>query len=186
MRLVIRLLAGLAAVMLSALLLITLVPVAFGWHSQVVVSGSMRPAIRPGDVIIVQPVPAYRLTAGQIVAVDNPAKPGTRLLHRLVRRNADGTLVTRGDANDVDDSTPVPPESVVGLARLRVPYIGLGLLWWQQGRYGPLALAVLLVLTIAYVASSDPKARPTVAAGRHRAHGRATSGAAGRHRAVAV
>jgi hypothetical protein len=71
-------------------------------------------------------------------------------MHRLVARNPDGTLTTRGDANGADDSTPVPAAAVRGLPRLDVPYVGLPVLWLHQGRYGPLAaLALVLVAAVA-------------------------------------
>src|SRR5581483_1441292 len=73
-------------------------------------------------------------------------------LHRVVRRNQDGTLVTRGDANRVDDSTPVRVEAVKGLARLRVPFVGLATYWLRTGQYLKFSVLGLVVIGALVVA----------------------------------
>lgn len=126
----------------------SLIPVAFGWQTAVIVTGSMHPAVRVGDVVATAPVrteDVSRLPAGSVLLMDDPAKPGTLLLHRLVKHRDDGTLITKGDANRSRDSTPVPPQNVKGVARLRVPSVGLPVLWARQGEWAPLAAVVLLV-----------------------------------------
>ncbi|HLL67673.1 MAG TPA: signal peptidase I [Micromonosporaceae bacterium] len=135
----------------STLLLISVAPVLAGWSSEVVVSGSMLPRIAPGDVVVSQPVTAAEVAVGQIVLIANPARPGTLLMHRVIGRDPDGSLRTRGDANDVDDSTPVPASMVRGLPRIRIPYLGLPALWQRHGRYD-LVATVCLVLMGATVA----------------------------------
>src|SRR5881392_868454 len=89
--------AALAA--LGGLLLWSLVPVLFGWTVTVVVSGSMVPTLRPGDVVVVSPVRAAdvgRLTPGKVILVADPAHPGQLLSHRLVGFTTDGNLITKG------------------------------------------------------------------------------------------
>ena len=58
-------------------------------------------------------------------------------MHRFVRVDDDGLLVTRGDANNADDSTPVALDAVVGIGTLRVPWIALPIVWLREG---PVAL----------------------------------------------
>ena len=120
----------------SAFLLWSLVPAMGDWTTHVVVSGSMMPRVAVGDVVVSQPVAAETLTVGQVVMVENPARPGTMLMHRFMERTPDGSLITRGDANMSADSTPVPPDHVRGLPRLRIPYVGLPIIWLNEGRYG--------------------------------------------------
>jgi len=130
----------------------SVIPTAFGWTTSVVVSGSMTPAVRVGDVVSAAPIPAgsvQGLNKGTVILMDNPAQPGKLLLHRLVRHQPDGTLITKGDANDHEDSSPVPPQNVKGVARLRVPMIGLPVVWAKQRLYPPLiALVVLLGIVL--------------------------------------
>lgn len=164
----VRLVVLVGLMMVPAMLIWSLVPVVFGWRSQVILSGSMAPRIHPGDVVVAQPRTADQVTPGQVVLVDNPARPGTLLLHRVVRREPDGSLVTRGDANPDVDSTPVPAARVRGLGRLRVPFIGLPVLWAREGRYG--ALAATGVAAVLFVAASALVLRdPSRPKGRARA-----------------
>jgi signal peptidase len=138
----------------SALLFWSVVPHLVGWSSEVVVSGSMMPRVAPGDVVVSQPVRAENLLPGQVILVANPARPGTLLMHRMVSRYPDGSLKTKGDANNEADSTPVPAAMVRGLPRLRVPYVGLPMLWLRQGQYRLLLLTALVLLTSVIVSIS--------------------------------
>lgn len=140
----------------GGMVLIAIIPVVLGWHTTVVVSGSMSPGIKPGDVIASAPVrnaDRSGIASGTIVLVKNPARPGELLMHRLVRYDADGRLILKGDANASADSTPVPLDQVQGVARLRVPLVGLPLLWVRQGRFQPVvATAILLFALVAWQA----------------------------------
>jgi signal peptidase I len=83
------------------------------------------------------------------------------VLHRVVRRQDDGSLVTRGDANVADDSSPVSPDAVVAVPRLRVPYVGLPALWLEEGERRRLLAAGLALLVCALPLLSDPRPAAT-------------------------
>ncbi|WP_436521661.1 signal peptidase I [Actinoplanes sp. HUAS TT8] len=130
-----------------ALLVAALIPLLSGWSLSVVASGSMSPAVEPGDVVLTAPPPAERLRVGAVIRFRPANRAGRAVLHRIARIDAQGRLVTKGDANRVADAEPVPPGAVTGIGRLRVPYAGLPVLWWLRGDYLRLALAgVLLVM----------------------------------------
>ena len=75
-------------------------------------------------------------------------------LHRFVRVDDDGRLVTRGDANTSDDSSPVTLDAVVGIGTLRVPWIAVPIVWAREGRWVFLGLVgAALALTLAVAAS---------------------------------
>jgi signal peptidase len=141
----------------------------------VVVSGSMAPQVDVGDVVLTRSVSTAELRPGQVLLFDDPQRPGRLLLHRLVSFDASGRLVTRGDANQSDDSVHVAPSDVRGLARVRVPYVGLPAQWRLEGRFGAIALtAAALAGAAAFVAGGlGPvgavirAAEPRRAGGRH-------------------
>jgi signal peptidase len=142
-----------ARVVATTLLTITLglvawsvLPRAAGWSPSVVMTGSMEPRLHPGDVVLSAPADAQTVRPGQIILVTNPAQPSHLLVHRFVRWNAAGQIITKGDANRAEDSTPVPPASVHGLPRLRLPYVGLGVVWLRNHDWQHLGLAVLVLL----------------------------------------
>ncbi|WP_158319178.1 signal peptidase I [Actinoplanes xinjiangensis] len=131
----------------------SVIPVAFGWTSVVVTSGSMGPRLRSGDVAIASPATGVQMVPGQPVLADNPVRPGKLLLHRVIRRNTDGSLVTKGDANPSEDSTPVPAASVVGRPRLLVRYIGLPVYWHGVGEHRKVAVTGVVGALLLLVAS---------------------------------
>ncbi|WP_324650215.1 signal peptidase I [Georgenia sp. H159] len=130
-------------VTLAGLLLWSVLPAVLGWQPTVVMSGSMEPSIRTGDMVLTRDVPAGALRPGHVVLVDDPSRPGSRLMHRLVETDDDGGLVLRGDANEDPDSTPVAAADVRGVGIIRVPWVGLPYVWTAEGRYPSLAVTVL-------------------------------------------
>ncbi len=84
-----------------------------------IVSGSMYPAVRAGDLLQVAPMPAEELQPGDILLCHNQ---GQLICHRLVRRYANiGKLyvVTKGDRSSKCDP-PLAANQVLGrVVRLR-------------------------------------------------------------------
>lgn len=142
-----------ALVVLSSMVAFTLIPALFGWQPDVILTGSMAPSIMAGDVVVSSPVQANQVMPGRVLLVNNPLHPGELLMHRVVSINEDGSIVTRGDANNANDSTPVPLSDVKGLPRLRVPMIGLPALWIRHGDWLPLLATVAGLLGAAWGAS---------------------------------
>ncbi|MGH8913394.1 MAG: signal peptidase I [Acidimicrobiia bacterium] len=146
---------------LAACVLVTLVPLAFGWQPYVIITGSMEPGINAGDVVLVSPHPDIDTTVGRVVGFEDPARPGHILTHRVVTINEDGTLTTKGDANPTADSAPVPAESVTGLGRVLVQFVGLPVVWARAGNWVPLIsnLAILIGAIAATVLDHEPDER---------------------------
>ena len=74
-------------------------------HMQTVLSGSMRPTVSPGDVVVTQPVLVTDLRVGDVIAFYPPGRT-VPVLHRVTSLASEGGVVavtTRGDANPVDD-----------------------------------------------------------------------------------
>src|SRR4029078_5204130 len=71
---------------------------------------------------------------------DHPAKTRT---HRVLRREADGMLVLRGDANRQADSSKVSVDDVLGLGVVRVPYVGRPVYWMAEHNWLPVGATAL-------------------------------------------
>jgi signal peptidase len=118
-------------------------PQLVGWQPRVVLTGSMLPSIRPGDVALVAPaaVGAATLPPGHVILVRDPGRSSGFYLHRIVRYDGQGRPVTRGDANPTEDWPAVEPSRVAGQLRLVVPAVGLPLIWWRDRDWPALVLA---------------------------------------------
>jgi signal peptidase I len=124
-------------VVVATLALAATAPMAFGWQTSVVRSGSMRSCIEPGDLIVAAPVTSDQpIGLGRVMTFTDPADPSKHLVHRVVAIRDDGMYTTAGDANPGDDSSPVARSAIDGLARLRIPWIGLPAVWWARGDSG--------------------------------------------------
>ena len=146
---------------LAACVAVTLVPILFGWHSYVIVTGSMEPGITAGDVVLSSPDPVIVESLGRVITFEDPARPDYVLTHRLISFNEDGTLVTKGDANPTPDSVSVPTDTVTGLGRLLVQYVGLPVVWLTTGDWLPLLLHLVILVgaVVATVLDYEPDNR---------------------------
>jgi len=94
-----------------------------GWRFDVVLSGSMEPALPLGGVVFIKPVEPADIGTGDIIAY----RSGEPLItHRVVDviDESELSLITKGDANDSPDLLPVPVANVVGKVIFDVPYLG--------------------------------------------------------------
>lgn len=121
-----------------------------GWTSTAVSSGSMRPSIWVGDAVVVQEIEDYHnLDYPTVALVEREGEQP--LLHRIRSQRADGSYVTRGDANENEDSTPVRPNQLLGVGRLAVPFVGFVALWVQTGNLVALVLLASSVTVLALI-----------------------------------
>lgn len=188
--LVLSTVAGAALVLGAGLTAWSLLPTLLGWESAVVMSGSMSPSLMPGDVAVARPIDPARSLPGQVLLVDDPDHPGSLRLHRLLAVEESG-LRLQGDANAAADTSLVSPAAVHGVGVLRIPAVGLPVVWAHEESWAPLAgtggvLAVLLAAASwsrpgAAPAAAGPLPSPRAGGGGHR-YGRRDRPAPPRHR----
>lgn len=148
---------------LLTLLGFAFIPLVFGLNSSVVMSGSMEPHIRPGDVVLTtplpqgSPVPQGRVVRFNSAAAAEPDGVARQRLHRVVGINDDGTYITAGDANADVDSVPLTRAQITGEARILVPVVGLPGYWLKTTNFPALALwAVLTLAALALLVFDEP------------------------------
>jgi signal peptidase I len=124
----------------------------FGHPMMVVLSGSMAPAIHTGDLVIDDPVgaaAASHLQAGQIISFQAGAKVITHRIEGVRVSGGQVAYVTRGDANNAIDQSPVLPSQIVGLYRTRIADGGYVL----NALHQPLTLGLLLAAPVLWFIS---------------------------------
>jgi signal peptidase I len=142
---------------LGGCLVVTLLPLLFGWRPYVVESSSMAPRIKVGDVILAAPEHNPQKLLGRVTVFHDPDpnRIGSIKSHRVVAINSDGTLTTKGDANQSVDSVHVKLSGVIGLGRLLVRYVGLPLIWVQKGEWLKFALLLASIWFAALLVMRD-------------------------------
>ena len=94
-------------------------PMPLGFGSAVVLTGSMEPTLSVNDLIFFEKSDEY--TVGDIVVYSTGGIP---IVHRVVQADMQsGVIVTRGDANNVDDD-PVSVARIKGKLFFSVPFVG--------------------------------------------------------------
>lgn len=97
-------------------------PRLLGYEVYNIISGSMEPEIPVGSLVLIDATVPEELTEGDIVAFDSGDSVVT---HRVVdNRVVEGELITRGDANDENDMTPVTYSNVHGKVVRHIPMLG--------------------------------------------------------------
>jgi signal peptidase len=116
------------AVLMGGLIVgLVIVPRLFGAEPFTVLTGSMRPLMPPGTMIIVRPVEFTDLRVGDVITYQLESGQAAVVTHRIVSIDIgdDGPrLRTQGDANPSADIEPVRAEQVRGEVWYWVPYIG--------------------------------------------------------------
>jgi signal peptidase len=123
---------------------------AFGHPILVVLSGSMSPAIKTGDLIFEDGLSAQQaqhLRVGQVVTFADPPGSQTTVTHRIVRvihRGGRVFYVTKGDANQSADTPPRPASAAIGRYAGKLPRGG----YFLFNLHRPIVLALLLAAPI--------------------------------------
>jgi signal peptidase len=139
---------GVALVLLAALALAT----AVGYRPLIEYSGSMLPAIAPGDLLITHAEPAASIRVGEIVSFDDPSLNGKLVTHRVVAIHPSAGRIgflTRGDANPTPESWSVARHARVSTLAVRIAGVGRAVAWMSDTwvRTAVLALVALVLST---------------------------------------
>lgn len=100
------------------------VPTLGGYCPLIVLTGSMEPEISSGDLIICHAIEPSEVKTGDVISFFDPEGNGLSVVtHRvveIVQENGGLSFRTKGDANNVEDKTPVPAENLVGIYQTRI------------------------------------------------------------------
>jgi signal peptidase I len=130
--------------LVSGLLILVFLTPASGWRAFDVATGSMKPAIAPGSLVITHQAPVRSLRVGQVVTYRNPAHPDQTITHRIVGLKPNGAVMnvaTKGDANRIADP-PFAAGRIVGRVDLTVPGLGAAATWLRS----PLVALVVVIV----------------------------------------
>jgi len=123
---------GVVGFILAALTVLLFNRPALGWQLLSVPTGSMRPTMSPGSLVLIRSVPISSLKIGDVITHTNPLTMRSTLTHRIIKvYKMNGTVpafVTKGDANPSPDP-PVVGGLVQGRMVWYVPYVGRALMW---------------------------------------------------------
>lgn len=120
----------------------------------IVLTDSMYPEIRSGDLIVCSVVDAEQIGKNDVIAFFDPAGNGTSVVtHRVVEVfREDGNLFfrTKGDYNNAQDREPVPAKNLVGRYDFRIPGAGDVAIFMQSSTGLILCVVVPILFLVGY------------------------------------
>jgi signal peptidase len=143
------LLAGMA----GGLVLAAGLPVLAGMRSFTIMSGSMRPALGVGDVVVTKPMVARDARPGDVITFKDPQHRSRMLTHRVTALHVAGDQVliaTKGDANNRAERWSTAADGRIGRVVYHLPLVGYALVW-THGRWARLLLVVVPALLLGFI-----------------------------------
>lgn len=113
----------------AVLLVAVVVPRITGATPYEVQTGSMRPTLTPGTLVVVRPVDPDEIRIGSVITYQLESGQEQVVTHRVTgfglnNVTGDRTFRTTGDANDAVDPEPVRPVQIRGEVWYAVPFVG--------------------------------------------------------------
>lgn len=116
-------LSNLLLVILAVIALALFLPKILGYSQFAVLSGSMEPNIHVGAVVYGKEAQVSELQTGDIITYQIGS--GTIVTHRIASIDEESqTVITKGDANETEDASPVSFSNIVAKYAFNIPYLG--------------------------------------------------------------
>jgi signal peptidase len=142
-------------VSLGLLAFIGVGPHVLPYRTETMLSGSMRPGMPEGSVVVLTRKPAMRIRVGDALAYQIPVENHRVVTHRVVRIVEAGphpVIQTQGDANNTPDQWIARlGESTVWQARFAIPRLGRVINVLRGDAVHTLALTVAPILLLCLV-----------------------------------
>lgn len=130
------------------------IPSVMGYRLMTVLSGSMKPLLEPGDIILIRTVNHRNIRVGDVVTYK--IKQSLLVTHRITHINKKSNELmfkTKGDANNVEDENVVSQSQLIGLMIFCIPYGG----YIAQFIRTPFGITMLAFLSIVIIIVSEIK-----------------------------
>ena len=95
-----------------------------GFTPTIIGSGSMQPALNPGDITIIISTPPSTIEVGDIIQYRTADAPITHRVTDTYTSGGSRWFITKGDANNAPDPDPVGQDQVMGKVVFTIPQLG--------------------------------------------------------------
>ncbi len=112
-------------------------PSFMGYKNFIVLTGSMKPALNIGDIVIVKETD--NIKKGDIISFKNQESVVTHRVYEIRKENGKDYYITKGDANSGTDDDLLSIEDIEGKYCFKIPFIGNIILFLQK----PIGIIIL-------------------------------------------
>lgn len=126
-------------------------PELFGYKAFVILTGSMSPSIEPGDLVIVKDIPANEIKIDDVITFGSNKDNITT--HRVKEIINDDSLkfITQGDANNIQDASPVEFRNVLGKVIRVIPNVGTSIKYIQENIIKIILITIIAIFGVAII-----------------------------------
>lgn len=121
------------------------IPKVFGYSYSAIVTGSMEPKIGVGDIVISKDIDFDEIVIDDVI-IFYSAVENKHIVHRVIRIEEDGSLITKGDANSSEDPASVTKDNYEGKVVNVVPKIGKLILNYRNLLFGIIILIFIFII----------------------------------------
>ena len=114
----------------------------FGYKSFIVLTGSMEPTLKPGDIVFVKET--TNINEQDIISFKVENAIVTHRVVEIENENGKNFYITKGDANSDNDIELISIEYVEGKYAFKIPLLGNIILFFQR----PVGMVVLVIILI--------------------------------------
>jgi signal peptidase I len=136
--------------MASVLLVLLTIPMLFGFHNFIEMSGSMEPTVHVGDVVIDRSISPLDVRVGDVITFRDPQDQSKLITHRVHDIHVRAGYVrftTKGDAINSVQKWNIPVTGHVGRVVTRIRGLGFAL-YWVSMRIGRLLLIAIPAVSL--------------------------------------
>lgn len=126
------------------------IPSIFGFKTLTVLTGSMRPSIQPGDLLVAKEINPENIKVGDVITFKR--SKDFIVTHRVIEKiNKDDQVMlkTKGDANNVEDEQLVSVNTIEGRKVFKIPYGGY-VMQFLRSRIGMALIIGFLIFFIGF------------------------------------
>ena len=120
-------------------------PSVLGIKTYVVVSGSMKPTLAIGDIVVVKKIEKNELLEKDIISYREGQKIVTHRIHSIMLVNGDIMYRTKGDSNNSYDRQLIKYDDIEGKVIFVIPNVGKFLIFLQNKNI------IILIIVIYYI-----------------------------------
>lgn len=96
----------------------------FGYKAYIIKSDSMEPTIKNGDIIITKKVLEENIQVGDIITFMQNSDIITHRISKIEEEENGKKYITKGDNNNIEDSTRITYQEIKGKKIITIPYLG--------------------------------------------------------------
>ena len=116
-----------------------------GIKTYVIISGSMQPELKIGDIVVVKKTTQESLKVGDIISFRHGQSVITHRISRIIVEDGETKYITKGDFNNAEDSESVTYKNIEGKAIRSIPQLGKIALMLQD------KIVIIFLIIVLYI-----------------------------------